>query len=112
MALVHEGHGLQPVHISGAHLVDAKAVPDQDIRNIPIEVTTGRDAPPGGRQAILPPAHVRFGRATMLDEDQLSSRLQHTPRFRHRAIHVRNAAHGPGRQDGVDAAVLDRNRLG
>ena len=48
----------------------------------------------------------------MLDEQQRSARPEHAPHLSQRPIRARDCAQRPGRDDGVKAAVLERERLG
>jgi hypothetical protein len=58
---------------------------------------------------MLPRPHLFIGRETMFDEQQLSTRLKDPVHLRERPGKVRNAAQGPGYQDGIHACAIQWN---
>src|SRR5258708_24126263 len=111
-AFIHERHRLRSGDIAGFDAVDAEATPFDHGTDRTVEVTAPADTPPGRRQPILPSAHALVGGQTVLDEQQLAARPQYAPHLGERGAGLRDRAQGPGRDDGLDAMLVERNGLG
>jgi hypothetical protein len=78
----------------------------------PIEVAAASDPFPERGQPVLPSAYAGLRRPTVLDEQQLAARLENAPHLVQCLPCSGYRAQGPGRQDGVDASVVERYRFG
>src|SRR5678815_6090115 len=103
MALVHEGHRLGASHIAGCKMRDGESAALNERTDRAIQVTTAAEAFPHGRKAMLPPLHALLGRLSVLDEEQLSIRLQHTAHFAQCCSDIWNRAERPGGDHCIDA---------
>ena len=73
--LIHERHRFGSSHISFIKPLDAKpGILDQFINRAVQMTATGQTLPRRG-EMILPPAHARFRRATMLDEEKTTAQI-------------------------------------
>src|SRR3990172_7340710 len=110
--LVHEGHRLWAAHIPSLKPFDSKAGTLDQFADCAVQMTPAADALPDWCQAILPSAHTSVWRTTMLNKKQTPAGFQNTTHLSKRALHVRDAAQRPRRDDRVDASVVQRNSLG
>jgi hypothetical protein len=76
-----------------------------------IEMATARQMLPSRGQVILPPLHARFRRASVFDKKKLTTGFEHAAHLRKRMAGVPYAAQGPGRDNSVDASVIEGNVL-
>ena len=91
---------------------DAKAVAEDEIVHLAIEVAAAGKARPQRIEPVLPACHSRLRRAAVLDEAQRSARPQNAAYLGQRERRIRDRSQGPGRHDGVDAVAVERDRLG
>src|SRR5262249_54964198 len=76
-ALVHEGHRLRAAHVAGVETLELESSFFDQLRNRPVEMTATAHAFPRGRDAILPPAHLRVRGQPMLDEEEAAAGPKH-----------------------------------
>jgi len=90
--LVHEGHRLRTAHVAGLQSFEPEACALDQRGNCTVEMAPAANTPPYRCQPILPPHHVRIGRATMLNEQEVPTRLERATHFKERTVDVRNGA--------------------
>src|SRR5215471_1529364 len=110
-ALIHEGHPLRAAHVADVETLELEAGAFDEIRNRPVEMAASADAFPRGRDAILPPAHLRVRRQPMLDEEEAAPGPKHAAHFGERTARIGDAAERPGRHYGVHAPGIKRQRF-
>jgi len=74
-----------------------------------IEMAATADASPDWSQAILPPHYLRIGCASVLHEQQAPAGSENPMHFLQRPLSIRNAAQGPGHDDGVSVDEHETN---
>src|SRR5262249_52096942 len=74
-------------------------------------MTAATEPLPRGREPILPPPHTRLRRQAVFDKQQAAARFEDAAHLTQRARRVRNAAERPGRDHGIDARVIERDRF-
>src|SRR5262249_16213483 len=75
-ALVHKGHRLRPLHVSGCEGVDREAGCIDQALDRPIEVAATGEVLPYRRQPMLPCHYPAVRRETMLDKEQGAAGLE------------------------------------
>src|SRR5437899_9006833 len=108
-ALVHERHRLRSRHIAGFHPFNPEAGTFDHRADGSIEMTAATDALPGRCQPVLPSPHIPVRRHAVLHEQELAARPKHATHFGERYGGIWNAAQGPGRHNGINAAIIEWN---
>ena len=87
---------------------ELKASAANEIVHLPVEVTATGATPPQRRQAILPDRNLGIRRQPVLDKAHLAAGPQDSARFHESPSDIDDAAQRPGHDDGVYAAVIQR----
>jgi hypothetical protein len=109
--LAQEGVGPRSGQAHILQVFDSKPAFADQIVDLAVEVTAAGEARPQGIQPILPACDTRLGRASMLDKEQSTSWSQHAAHIGKRTCGIRHRAQRPGRNDGVDAPAIQRDRF-
>lgn len=70
------------------------------------------EAGPQRVEPVLPSCNAWLRRASVLDEEEDSARLQHAAHFGQSARRIGNSAERPGRHHGIHAVVVERQGFG